>query len=239
MGFWQELEHGQIKPWLRQFAAYRSVPLGGISVAYKRHLDGGGREFGQDYIPFLQRRRVPRQHRVFEWCAGPGFIGFSLLGHGFADTLCLADVNPAAVAACSRTVRQNNLGERVTIYLSDNLDEIPASERFDLVVGNPPHFVDQFARDFDRGDRRAHDPGWQIHRNFFTHISRFLNPGGVIVLQENNQGSTADEFRDMIAAAGLCIRFVEGEVPQRTRDPRYYYIGVTRAADEPPGWARG
>src|SRR5262245_60756426 len=239
MGFWQELEHGRIKPWLRQFAAYRSVPLGGIEVAYKRHLDGGGREFGQDYIPFLRRRRLPRQGRIFEWCAGPGFIGFSLLGHGLAGTLCLADINPAAVAACRRTVRQNKLGDRVTIYLSDNLAAIPASERFDLVVGNPPHFVDQFAREFGHGDRRAYDPGWRIHRSFFNQIPRFLNPGGVIVLQENNQGSTATEFRDMIADAGLSVRFVEGDEPQRTRDPRYYYIGLTRAGDEPPDWARG
>jgi hypothetical protein len=34
------------------------------------------------------------------------------------------------------------LAERVTVYRSDNLDGIPASEQWDLVVGNPPHFVD-------------------------------------------------------------------------------------------------
>ena len=101
MSFWERLEHGSVKPWLRQFKPYRTVELGGIRVAYKKHLDGGGREFGQDFIPFLRRRAMPRQRRVFEWCAGPGFIGFSLLGHGLAQTLSLADVNPAAVAANS------------------------------------------------------------------------------------------------------------------------------------------
>jgi tRNA1(Val) A37 N6-methylase TrmN6 len=80
---------------------------------------------------------MPRQSRVFEWCAGPGFIGFALLGYGFCDTLCLADVK-----ACRLTVTQNGLAERVTVYHSDNLDGIPPSERWDLVVGNPPHFVD-------------------------------------------------------------------------------------------------
>jgi SAM-dependent methyltransferase len=238
LSFWERLEHGHVKPWLRQLKSYRSVPLGGISVAYKPHLDGGGREFGQDFIPFLRKRGMPRQRRVFEWCAGPGFIGFSLLGHGLADTLCLADINPAAVAACRRTVRDNGLGERVTVYLSDNLAAIPPSERFDLVVSNPPHFADQYARDFVRGDRRAHDPGWRIHRDFFSNIARFLAPGGVIVLQENNQGSRADTFRDMIADAGLVIRFVDGEAPP-VQDPTYYYVGLTRREDAAPGWAHG
>ena len=83
--------------------------------------------------------RIGRQERTFEWCAGPGFIGFSLLGHGLTDTLCLADVNPAAVDACNETIRRNGLEGRVDVYVSDGLAAIPASERWNLVVGNPPH----------------------------------------------------------------------------------------------------
>jgi spermidine synthase len=238
LSFWERLEYGHVKPWLRQFMPYRSAEFGGIRVAYKPHLDGGGREFGQDFVSFLRGRAMPRQRRMFEWCAGPGFIGFSLLGHGLAETLCLADVNPAAVAACHRTVGDNGLADRVAIYLSDNLDAVPPYERFDVVVSNPPHFADQFAHEFGRGDYRAHDPDWRIHRDFFRNIGRHLNPGGVIVLQENNQGSRADTFRDMIADAGLAIRFVDGETPP-ARDPTYYFIGVTRSEDTPPSWARG
>ena len=110
MGFWERLEHGHVKPWLRRFKSYRNVELGGIRVAYKSHLDGGGREFGQDFIPFLCARGMPRLGRVFESCAGPGFIGSSILGHGLCDSPCVADINPEAVAACRRTVASNRLG---------------------------------------------------------------------------------------------------------------------------------
>jgi methylase of polypeptide subunit release factors len=116
---------------------------------------------------------MPRQGRVFEWCAGPGFIGFALLGYGFCDTLCLADVNPEAVEACRRTVAQNRLAERVAVYHSDNLDGIPASEQWDLVVGNPPRFVD-----ISPGELRFHDEDWKLHRRFFSTIGSFLKPGG-------------------------------------------------------------
>jgi len=196
------------------------------------HLDGGGSSFGLDYIPLLQSWNVPKQARAFEWCAGPGFIGFSLLGNDMCQTLCLADINPEAVAACRRTIRHNRLGGRVSVCLSDNLSNIPPSERWDLVVGNPPHFVDEFA-----GHLRSHDPDWQIHRAFFSTIEPHLNPGVVIVLQENNRGSTVETFQAMIDHAGLSVVFVHGCAPVRTEEHRFYYIGIMRRGDTPPDWA--
>jgi len=175
---------------------------------------------------------MPAQGRAFEWCAGPGFIGFSLLGNGLCRSLCLADINPLAIEACRRTIRANNLADRVTLYRSDNLHQVPAAERWDLVVSNPPHFVDDFA-----GDLRAHDADWHIHRGFFEQVGAFLNPGGVIVLQENNRGSTVDTFRPMIEAASLSVVFVHDCALERTTDDRFYFIGISRRGDRPPDWA--
>jgi 16S rRNA G966 N2-methylase RsmD len=233
------LRRRYIKPWgdpikrvLRPVRPWRKTNLGGIQVHYRNHLHGGGREFGQWFIPFFQARGMPKQARVFEWCAGPGFIGFSLLGHGLAETLCLADINIEAVVACRRTIADNGLADGVSVYHSDNLASIPASEQWDLVVSNPPHFVDMY-----QGDIRAYDPDWRIHGGFFTAIGRHLKPGGVIVLQEQNAGSTVDTFRPMIAAAGLKVVFAYGCEPERTQTSRLYFLGVMRAGDTPPAWA--
>jgi 16S rRNA G966 N2-methylase RsmD len=220
--------------WLRRnLEPWKQQSFGGIRVHYKECLDGGGSWFGQDYIPALRARRMPRQKRVFEWCSGPAFIGFSLLGHDLCETLCLADVNPKAVTACRRTIADNRLADRVAVYHSDNLAGLPRTERFDLVVGNPPHFDD----DADVDWLLSVDRGWQLHRAFFTGIGRHLQPGGVIVLQENNQGSTAETFRQMIESAGLRIAFVDDGMPERTAEPRFYYIGIVRQGDRPPDWA--
>ena len=229
---WRRIEHGFIKPWLRRIKPWRTKTLGGVRVHYMKHLDGGGAWFGQDYIPLLKSWGVPKQGRIFEWCAGPGFIGFSLLGHGLCETLCLADINPQAVDACRRTIEDNKLGGRVTVYHSDNLASIPASEKWDLVVSNPPHFVDYLV-----GDLRAHDPDWRIHRGFYAAAGKHLNPGGVLVLQENNRGSTPETFRAMIEESGLAIIFVHACAPERTPDDRFYYIGVMRLAEPVPAWA--
>lgn len=232
-GLFKSIEHHYVKPWLRRMRPYREVTYSGVRVSYKRHLDGGGSSFGQDFIPVLRGRGMPKVQRTFEWCTGPGFIGFSLLAHGLTETLCLADVNPEAVAACRRTVARNALDGRVAVYHSDNLKGIPASEQWDLVVSNPPHFVDT-----SFGQLRYHDPDWSVHRGFFGSVARHLEPGGVVVLQENNAGSTPDTFAPMIAEAGLKVVFVQDASQQRTSESRMFYLGIMRASDTPPAWAR-
>jgi SAM-dependent methyltransferase len=225
------LDRKVLKPCLRQVWPWRYKTYGGIRVHYLQRLDGGGSAFGQDYIPLLRGFGMPPQERVFEWCAGPGLIGFSLLGHGLCRTLALADINPEAVKLCRRTVHRNGLADRVAVYHSDNLAAVPATEQWDLVVGNPPHFDDP------RSNLRGGDPGWQVHRRFYANVGRHLKPGGIIVVQENNRTSTAATFRAMIEAAGLAVVFVHDEVPVPTDDDRFYYVGVMRPGDAVPAWA--
>lgn len=234
MSFWKAFEHQHLKPFLRRMHPYGEASYGGVRVSSKPHLDGGGSTFGQDFVPLLRKRGMPKAPRVFEWCAGPGFIGFSLLANGLAETLCLADVNPEAVAACRRTVARNGLEGKVAVYLSDNLAGIPASEQWDLVVSNPPHFGDTGFRQL-----RYDDPDWRVHRGFFGSIARHLKPGGVIVLQENNDGSTPETFAAMIAEAGLRVVFDQDASPTRTKDSRMFYLGIMRPGDTVPAWANG
>ena len=72
---------------------YLSVRYKDIVVYYQSELDGGGRGFGQTYVPIVQKI-WGNVDTACEFCAGPGFIGFSLLAHGLCDNLFLADVNP-------------------------------------------------------------------------------------------------------------------------------------------------
>jgi len=228
------IEHAHLKPLLRRMRPYGEVAYAGVRVSTKPHLDGGGSTFGQEFIPLLRARGMPKVVRAFEWCAGPGFIGFSLLAHGLCETLCLADVNPEAVAACRRTVARNRLENKVAVYQSDNLENIPRSEQWDLVVSNPPHFIDSGI-----GQLRYHDPDWRVHRGFFGKVAQHLEPGGVVVLQENNAGSTPATFAAMIAEAGLRVVFEQNAVPARTADSRMFYLGIMRAGDDVPAWAKG
>jgi methylase of polypeptide subunit release factors len=230
---WKRFEHLRLKPWLQGLRPYRQRRYGNVEVLFTKNLDGGGNSFVEEFFPVLQAWGMPKQRRVFEWCAGPGFIGFAMLGLGLCESLCLADINPAAVKAAERTVQENGLDGRVAVYRSDGLSSIPATERWDLVLGNPPHLD----AEWHRGHLITYDGEWRAHREFFAAVGRFLNPGGVIVLQENSYGSSAETFRSMIEAAGLRILFVRDGVRGRTAENPLYYLGIARRGDTLPGWA--
>src|ERR1700734_2373494 len=73
------------------------------------------------------------------------------------NSLLIRHQSGGGLLRASYTVRVNKLSDRVSVYQSDNLKSIPRSEMWNLVVSNPPHFIDQYA-----GDIRAHDPDWRI-----------------------------------------------------------------------------
>lgn len=182
--------------------SYYQVRYHDLAVNYLPELDGGGMTFGRQFLKVVQDRLGHVGH-LFEYCAGPGFIGFELLASGLCDRLTLADVNPAAVQCCQKTVRDNGLEDRVSVYLSDCLDDIPSSERWDLVVSNPPHWPGTDSEYAD--NRRLIDPGFIIHRKFYRNIHRFLAPDGSIIFQENGIASRREDFLAMIEEADLRI----------------------------------
>jgi methylase of polypeptide subunit release factors len=223
-------------------SGYETFGVKDLRVFYTPALEGGGTGYGQDYVRIVSAR-FPRQRRIFEWCAGPGFIGFSLIAHGLCDTLCLADVNPRAVAACRRTIEANGLADRVTVYLSDCLDAIPKTERWTLVVGNPPHSgAGRTFPGLPRPPLIYRDDGWRIHQRFYGSVGRFLEPDGALLILENGKLSTVETFRGMIGDGGFrivdtspCLTARDGSpiaettVDDPIADPFYYYISAVRA----------
>jgi hypothetical protein len=154
----------------------------GVDVHYLPHLDGGGSTFGRQFLPLLKYLIKPVPV-AFEWCCGPAFIGFSLLGHGVCKKLFLSDANPAAENAVRRTVHKNGLGKTVKFFLRDTVDALPRLPMLDLVVANPPHFNQC------KGNRLADDQNWRVHREFFECIHSRLRPNADVFLQENFMGA--------------------------------------------------
>lgn len=169
---------------------YQTWTTGDIEVYYTPELDGDGRSMAGLFVDYLKANYADRLpfDCAFEWCAGPGFIGFALLAHNICKRLVLADINPQAVAAAKNTVHDNALDERVAIYEGDNLAAIPPNEKFDLVVGNPPNFFcinpahPAYAQ--LKGDLRPNDPEWKLHRAFYRTIPSFLNRDAVLCIEE-------------------------------------------------------
>ncbi|WP_016732219.1 methyltransferase [Saccharolobus islandicus] len=185
--------------------------VNGIRVFYDSELNGGGTGFGMLFIPII-RRLVGYVNNCLEVFSGPSFIGFSLLAYGLCSKLVVADINPRAIDNVRRTIKENRLENKVEYYVSDVLDGLSKTERFDLVVGNPPHFSEATIKVFcnkckccDRDIEllKALDKGWNLHRKFYKAVSDYLNIGGNVMFVENSEGSKPEDFIPMINNSGL------------------------------------
>lgn len=199
--------------------SFRKVRYGSLEITYLPHLDGGGRVFGQDFVPVV-KNMIGKVKRICEFGCGPGFIGFSLLANGLCDSLCLVDINPEAIEMCQKTIRENHLESKVSVYVSDGIKDIPRDEKWDLVVSNPPHFngtTEEYSR-----DRLNFDPDWLIHEQFYKSISHHLSVKGSILFIENARGSNPIQWKTMIESSGLhFIKTFPDEISMRQFLIRY------------------
>jgi hypothetical protein len=214
----------------------------GLNVFYRSEYDGGGTTFGQEYIDLIKKRYPERKfERCYEWCSGPGFIGFALLDHGLCQHITLSDIYDPSLLCADETAHYpyNYCDSMVKTYLLKDLALLPDHEQFDLVVANPPHADGFDVEDqwFANNNRLTSDINWEAHKNFFANIKDHLAPDGIILLQENHAGSTVETFRPWIEQAGLEITdtfnspnwYKKNEDPDHWPKIEIYYIEIQHA----------
>lgn len=201
------------------------------SIFYTKETDGGGSWFGQEYINIINNRYPNRIfNNCYEWCSGPGFIGYSILANNLCSNLWLTDIHYPAIQLAKETATypKNNWNNNVSVYLLEDLALLPTTAMFDLIVSNPPHFVDVVSGDDSNKNRICTDVDWAAHKNFFANIKSHLAPDGIILLQENMLGSTIESFRPFIESAGLKITdwFKSDIWFKEDSRPQIYYIEI-------------
>lgn len=177
-----------------------SRPLeGGIEWSIRDHLDGGGEAFYPSVLSAIERVKKYPYARGFEWCSGAGFLGYSLLSLGIAHHFTFQDIYEVAVDVCRDTVKNNNLEDKVEVYLSGTIGDIPQTLPWDLVVSNPPHSWDKASsissllkagvpkEAIENTLRLLVDDDMEIHREFFKNIGTRLSPDADLFIIEHDQ----------------------------------------------------
>jgi methylase of polypeptide subunit release factors len=145
-------------------------------------LNGGGPLLAPIFAKVLSGRKFDT---AFEWCAGPAWIGMWLLENNICKTLVTGDINKKTIDFVQKTTKKH--GYDVRSYISDNLKQIPKSEKFDLVISNPPNYCDIQRSHQDgylRDDLRPSDIDWKIHKDFYNNIGEYLNEDGEMFISE-------------------------------------------------------
>jgi methylase of polypeptide subunit release factors len=157
----------------------------GLMIEWGRGDDGGGSTQYTDFLAAIP----PGMHyaRCLEWCSGLSAIGFSLLDAGIIDELVLMDVYKPALDKALDNAYKNGFTKKVRAYHCNQIGLLPTEEKFDLVVGNPPHTPMYTVNESDKNDnveRITVDYDWKIHSEFFANIHKHLNHNSEILLSE-------------------------------------------------------
>lgn len=118
---------------------------------------------------------------------------------------------------CQKTIKENNLSDRVKVYLSDSLKNILITEEgsWNLVIGNPPHSgtgkdIQELMPNitWTMPSLLYKDENWENHRSFYNNIGKFIKKDANIIIQENSDWSSVFDFKEMIEINNLSIKQV-------------------------------
>jgi methylase of polypeptide subunit release factors len=230
-----------IPPHTRSFsvndAATVKYPSGDEFIS--KHYRKLSLKYAKDVVPplhfsnyaFIQymKTQIGPQTKVADMFTGPGTIGLSLAKECGLSEVTLIDINKEAVNMARENLKTNFNGPfRGHIYESDIFDNIPNDMCFDIILGNPPHALDENGENSYLSNMvyvQAHDRDMRIHRKFFEQASQRLNYGGRIFLLESSAegGVSIEHIRELIRGFGK----YKIDLYQKIPASGYYIVGLS------------
>ena len=173
-------------------------------VYYEDGLDGGGIAHLPDFKNAVSLAGKEHYTSAVEWCAGFGVIGFDFLHSEMCNHMSFIDCHEPATKWLNRTIENNNIESKSTVYLADKIELIPDDVKWDLVLANPPHCLDATLEHFNKSDmasaqkadviRLTCDVDGLIHKEFFENIRKHLLPGADLFISEISQQEAIDSM---------------------------------------------
>jgi ribosomal protein L3 glutamine methyltransferase len=146
--------------------------------------------------PYLPDASAVRS--VLDLCTGSGCLAV-MLAHAFPGAdVDATDISSDALAVAQRNVSDYGLAGRINLVRSDlfaNLSE----KSYDLIVSNPPYVttnaMNALPREYRHEPQMAlagGDDGMDLVRTVLREAARYLNPGGIIILEVGHNRDAAE-----------------------------------------------
>jgi release factor glutamine methyltransferase len=122
---------------------------------------------------------------------GSGCIAVALAKDLPGAQFVATDISPSALEVARRNAERAGSAERIRFVLSNLFDEIPSSQRFQLIASNPPYIGRNEASTLPP-EVRDHEPevalfggeeGYELYADLVTQSAGHLEPGGILVLE--------------------------------------------------------
>jgi ribosomal protein L3 glutamine methyltransferase len=138
-------------------------------------------------MPYLPPAAAVRT--ALDLCTGSGCLAILLARRYRKAAVDATDVSADALAVARINVRKRRLGSRVNPLISNYFSKL-AGRRYDVIVSNPPYVRSAVMRTLPREYRNepalalaAGRDGLDAVRVILTKAARYLNPGGVLVVE--------------------------------------------------------
>jgi release factor glutamine methyltransferase len=135
-------------------------------------------------------KEMPRP-RVLDLGTGSGNIAVAVAQQHPGVQATAVDLSPDALAVAGRNAARHGVAERVRFLTGDLYAPLPADERFDFVLSNPPYIareeLDRLpvgVRDYE--PRLALDGGpggYVVFERLLARAGEFLEPGGHLIVE--------------------------------------------------------
>lgn len=160
---------------------------------------------------------------ALDFGTGSGCLAISLAVHCPAARVWAVDLSPAALEVARANAARHGVEARIHFVQSDGFAALPAGERFDLIVANPPYIpTAEIAR--LQPEVRDHEPraaldggpdGTAVIRRLAAGSAAWLKPGGRLMFEVGD--GQADAATALLTAAGWGGVKVENDWTNRPR----------------------
>ena len=143
---------------------------------------------GEFFAAQLDSRVIGPHTSVLDMGTGSGVC--ALFAAQRARRVVAVDINPAAVRCASINALMNHLDHKIEVLQGDLFAPL-ATEKFDLILFNPP-----FLRGVPRNDR---DRAWRsedVPQRFAAELAAHLNPGGCALVLLSSFGDAGMFLRE-------------------------------------------
>ncbi|HEY4199101.1 MAG TPA: peptide chain release factor N(5)-glutamine methyltransferase [Devosiaceae bacterium] len=153
--------------------------------------------------------------RVLDLGTGSGCIAIALLYEAQQASGVAIDLSAEALGMATVNAARNGVGERLTLLEGSWFEPLPDSERFDLIVSNPP-YIESAVIEGLQTDVRDFDPvlaldggpdGLAPYRIIAAEAAKWLQPKGTVMVEIGaTQGKTVSALFESAGFGAIAVK---------------------------------
>ena len=130
--------------------------------------------------------------KILDLCTGSGIIAVSLAKYISESQITAIDISPNALAVAKKNAKLNDVENKITFIKSDLFEQL-SSQKFDIIVSNPPYIKKEEIKKLDKEVQKepiiALDGGMDgldFYRKIVSDSYIYLKYGGYLALEIGN-----------------------------------------------------